>query len=63
MHVGSGGANVYTAVRGRDVEGYKLTRDEFTDVNGEGGKQVKDSSIHSTDVPTAYYVLDAGGTL
>lgn len=37
-HVGSGGANVYTVVRGRDVEGYRLMRDEFTDVNGEGGK-------------------------
>ena len=37
-HVGAGGANMYTVVRGRDVEGYKLMRDEFTDVNGEGGK-------------------------
>ena len=37
-------------VRGRDVEGRKVVRDEFTDVDGEGREQTKDSPIHSANV-------------
>lgn len=37
-------------VRGRDVEGRKMVRAEFTDIDGESGEQTKDSPIHSANV-------------
>lgn len=35
MHTGSRRANVYMVVRGKDMGGYRLKRDEFTGGNGE----------------------------
>lgn len=32
---------MYVEVRSRDVEVYKLVRDEFTDINGEEGSRLK----------------------
>lgn len=40
-HIGSRGENVYMIVRRKDVEGYKLVRNEFTDINGEEGSRLK----------------------
>lgn len=41
MHTRSGRENMYKVVRSQDVEGYHLVRDEFADVNGEGGRRLK----------------------
>lgn len=41
MHTRSGRENMYKVVRSKDVEGYHLVRDEFADVNGEGGSRLK----------------------
>lgn len=40
-YIGSGGENVYMVVRNRDVESYKLVRDEFTDIHEEEGSRLK----------------------
>lgn len=46
--------------RGEDVEGRELERDEFTDIDGEGGERL--ASSFGTCGLGSYCVPDAGGT-